>query len=240
MKNQNIQQRPKNLQELINLSFLVTPGMSSYTPFTFKRKVIETVVSEETNHKYAYNNNIWAFVFNDNEYVVPYFKGIRRILEESRFQHSHFEIIPFSNSDQPLQDAQKWSNLLTTTKEWNIEDARKKCIEYSSLCHILPLPKKILDRAFEIPFQGIMLTGTNGHHFMEFPNLQSELTSQETINRLGTFDCDNEVYLINANDGRSYTVKDFPGLEELLFKNGYRELPLRVPFANGETVCCNL
>lgn len=230
--------KPNDLRELMEFSFRVIPGSKSFTPILTRATDIEDIWSHgQLAMKYSIHNDVWAFIIDNAEYVVPYFIGLGSILKNAGFQRTSFHV-PFSNSDYPVSEYDKWAEVQEAVRKWNISDAREKCRCFSKSSGISPLPQKLLAIANEIPFDGLIVRNSKGHKIIEFPNLHSDKVSEAVLAKLGTFSYKNDVFIVHSDDGRSYSISNVKKriVIRSLLRNGYREAQLHVPFADNEQI----
>lgn len=188
------------------------------------------VLNFKFNRVYNTCNSVIAFVDKDVQYVIPYMRRIRSILENDGYVLNTSIYVPFSQGDYPLRDKKHWNKLKSVAKKQNRLDFIEDCIKYSDIQEYGILEEEHLKKCFEIPKEGIkvkrVLSGTT-----YYPLLQSFDCSVDR--KLGHYCINKAVCVFVYRNGKTYVTcneKVISALKEA----GYLEGDLFVPFSNEE------
>lgn len=113
----------QNLKQLKRNSIHARTGMPVRWP-NQKRPgsldVNKIVRGKESEHKFAQNNGIIAYVCDGKLYVTPYTHDAVLTLEEAGFVRTSNLYVPFSNGDLPQEGAlNKWEHLIRRAHQAN-------------------------------------------------------------------------------------------------------------------------
>lgn len=223
--------RPENFAELKEMAFKIPAcGITTVYPQWDKES---TVIPTREAMIYNMNNGTLTFVDEDLvNYVIPYVENFVEILKAKGFIQKNI-FVPFSNWDYPKNMRETWRNLNARCEQLRWDNTREKARKIARSRNVKPLPQEILTRAREIPVGGIEVK----HFYYETtiePNINNCFITSEAEKLIGTYGQNNGTLVIQSNDGRTYTVKYFDEIYDLLSNAGYREEYQFVPFSNGE------
>lgn len=228
----NSNRRPETITELKEMAFQIpSTGLTTYYPQWNK----ESNIFPSKSQLKVFNSNNGTIAFIDeigNNFVIPWVYGFRDILIQAGYTEASI-FVPFSNWDYPKYYKVEWKNLLKLCEQFNWEVTRENAREIAKKHGVMPIPEEIANKAFEIPVSGVKTK----HFYYEstvYPNITSPRIDNESEELIGTYYYNNGTYVIRSDDGRTYSVKHFDGILNLLQEAGYTEKSQYVPFSNGE------
>lgn len=230
----NSNRKPETIVELKEMAFKIpNDGVITYYPQLNE----ESHIFPSKSQLKVFNSNNGTIIFIDeagNNFVIPYVSGFINILTEAGYTEASI-FVPFSNWDYPKYYKGKWQRLLKLCEQFEWEVTREKAKEIAKKHGVMPIPEEIANKALEIPVYGIKAK----HFYYEstvYPNITSHLIDNESAELIGTYYYNNGTYVIQSNDGKTYSVKHFDGILNLLQEAGYTEKAQYVPLSNGEVV----
>lgn len=228
----NTNKKPETVTELKRLAFRIPDyGVIDVYPQWNE----ESIVFPIKNNMKAFSQNNGTIAFIDEEgtnYVIPAVNGFRDILTKAGYILDNF-FVPFSNWDYPKHLEGTWKNLVKLCDKFNWEETREKAKEIAKSHNVKMLPKEIASKAKEIPVSGIKVK----HLYYEstiFPNITSHFIDTNCAELIGSYYYNNGTFVIQSDEGKTYTVKHFDGILDMLKEAGYVEKAQFVPFSNGE------
>ena len=221
------------MEELINDSIRVVPGMIAVYPQYSKEEVVNVVeIIPKFPGRYATNNSTVAFIHENNFYVTPYTRRSMSILETNGFMEAYF-YVPFSNWDYPKSEQFKWDALREKARQSYKEDFVSDCEAYCDKRNIGSISEETLQNCFEMPENGVRVK------HLYFDNTYYPVMNQSFLDchcdNLGHFCCNNGRVVFVYRNGKTYVAKGYKILNELRAA-GYTESSIFVPFSNGEEI----
>lgn len=225
--------KPTNIQQLKEMAFrLPADGVIvTYPYFVGDSKIMPTYKMNTYN-----SNNGVLFFIDENyvEYVIPLLRGFISILKDNGYVLFDLSV-PFSKGDFPKYNKEAWENLVNICKKLDWEDTRNEATALARKFGIKRLPKEVKSKAKEIPVNGIKVI-LRGKEDTIYPLISTTSIDSKSAKKIGTFYTKNNTVVIHSDDAKTYSLKYFNGLYDLLTKSGYREVAQYVPFSNGEEI----
>lgn len=229
----NLTKKPETIAELKKLAFRIPDyGIIDVYPQWNE----ESIVFPIKNNMKAFSQNNGTIAFIDEEgtnYVIPAVNSFRDILKKAGYILDNF-FVPFSNWDYPKYYEGTWKNLIKLCDKFNWEETREQAKEIAKSRNVQPLPKEILSKAKEIPASGIRVKLLHFDETIIYPNITSHFIDTDCTKLIGTYYYNNGTFVIQSDEGKTYTVKHFDGILDMLKEAGYVEKAQFVPFSNGE------
>ena len=224
----------KTLEELINDSVRVIPGMIAVYPQWGKEEEINVMeLVPKFNGRYASNNSTVSFVHNGSFYVTPYTRKAVETLRENGFTSDYF-FVPFSNWDYPKAEKDRWEQLRMKARESYEEDFVSDCNRFCDEHGFGKISEGTLQRCFKMPSTGVRVK----HLYYEdcyYPIINNLCLDCIGVERIGHYCSNNGRVVFVYRDGGTYVAKGYRILEDLR-SAGYKEMRMFVPFSNGEQI----
>lgn len=192
-----------------------------------------TEIGSKFNDAYCINNSTICFVVDHEVFVTPYTREAMATIKKAGLAKKDF-YVPFSNWDYPKNEEAKWSFLCKTARESYRRDFENDCIKWCDQHNISGLDDEILKHCFRMPLRGVSVR-SGCFEDTYYPICHESCMDATVINKLGRYCTNNSIVVFVHNDGRTYVTRGYWILEEL-YKAGYRESNLFVPFSNGEKI----
>lgn len=230
----NSNRKPETIVELKEMAFKIpNDGVITYYPQWKKEDAI--IPSKHQLRVFNSNNGILAFIDEAGKnYVVPFILSFQDILIQAGYTKASI-FVPFSNWDYPKYYKGEWQRLLKLCEQFEWEVTREKAREIAKRRNVMPIPQEIANKTLEIPVSGIKVISFQ-YETIVYPNISSHLIDNDNAGLIGTYYYNNGTYVIQSDDGRTYSVKHFDGILNLLQEAGYVEKAQYVPFSNGEKI----
>ena len=108
--------RTKTMQNLINNSIQITGGtVIVYPQFDEMSYADFSDICLQHNNEYSINQEIMAFVYQEQLYVTAYTLERFRILRHNGFKPSPFWV-PLANGEYPQAEQKRWKNIKSIIK----------------------------------------------------------------------------------------------------------------------------
>ena len=223
--------KPENIADLKSLAFKI-PKTGMITEYSTRRE--ESFISPfEKAMVYYSNNGVILFVDETlTNYVIPFVDGFIDMLATEGYKEFAM-FVPFSNGEYPKENKSVWHDIRETCKDLSWFIVREHAKDIARKRNVGPLPEQILLKAKEIPYYGVEVKHSYYETTIE-PNISSCFITDDAARLIGTYCTNNGTFVIQSNDGKTYTVKHFDGIYELLSNAGYTYEYQFVPFSNGE------
>ena len=224
----------KTIEELINDSIRVIPGMIAVYPQYSQEEVINvSEIVPKFPGRYATNNSTVAFVHNGNFFVTPYTRSAMNLLAANGFKEAYF-YVPFSNWDYPKAEKYRWEQLRAKAHKSYEEDFVADCNRYCDEHGFGEISEETLQRCFKMPSTGVHVKHLYFEDFY-YPIINTLCLDCIGVERIGHYCSNNGRVVFVYRDGGTYVAKGDKILEELR-SAGYKEMGLFVPFSNGEQI----
>lgn len=105
----------KTLSEIKEKAITITEPIKVMSGSINGKEITYTPEIEEYNGYYTTNNGILSFIENNVQYVIPNTYCIERIVIEAGFKETANIYVPFKHGGFPIDEAEKWSNLMLHT-----------------------------------------------------------------------------------------------------------------------------
>lgn len=223
--------KPESIADLKALAFKI-PKDGIVTEYSIRQA--ESFVSPFGKPMVYYSNN-GVILFVDEaltNYVIPFVDGFTDVLASEGYKEFAM-FVPFSNGEYPKANKSTWHDIREMCKDLSWLIVRERAKSIAKKRKVGPVPKQILLRAKEIPYYGVDVKHPYYETTIE-PNIHSCFITDEAAKLIGTYCTNNGTFVIQSDDGKTYTVKHFDGIYELLSNAGYTYEYQFVPFSNGE------
>lgn len=215
-------------------SVRVYSGMITVFPqFSQERTFNFSDLAPKFNGCYATNNSTVCFVSDNEVFVTPYTRSVIASLRSADFREDCF-YVPFSNGDYPKSEQVKWNSLREKARQSYVDDFVEDCIAYCDSHHIGTIDDETLRNCFQMPSTGVKVKHLNFENCY-YPIINSNCLDCIAVDRIGKYSTNNGRVLFVYRDGKTYVAKGYKILSELRAA-GYTELPMFVPFSNGEEI----
>lgn len=194
---------------------------------------------EECNECFSVNNDVIAYIFDNEMYVTPNTKRALEVLNSCHFLLKNF-YVPFSNEDYPKKEKERWSELRKIQETLARADFVQECIRYCDSKGIKALDNEVLAKCFEIPECGFEYKDSHieflaDKNFWFYPYLSETSSFDNAVKYLGKYCYRKDSVAFVYRDTRMFVAKG-SRIVKILEANGYERTWLNIPLTSETTL----
>ncbi len=213
--------KPESIEELRDIAFTIPDmGMEIKLKKTKEYSYVEPYFIFKKLYSIADGKVI--FYSNGNGYMLPYFIGVREILESNGYEETYLQ--PFFTNEEILVDkelAKKWKALEDMANE--LEKPYRRHYIFSIL-KAQPLSSELRKKALKIPQEGLMAYHTTQGIINVLPIIPHEhKLEREDYAKLGTYTVLKSIAAIESVEVETYLMRLTSDTEAKLRRLGYKE-----------------